>query len=85
MKRITEANVAAQADLEKYMSNKMHEMEKKVTKVNNLFHDTLLYSSKTYFLEEIYKFKEQTDTMKRQLNIFQQKEKLYKQEIMSVN
>ena len=41
--------------LESFVDNTLVKMNKKVNKVLQLFQDTLLYSSKTYYQEEIYK------------------------------
>ena len=41
--------------LETFVDNTLVKMNKKVNKVLQLFQDTLLYSSKTYYQEEIYK------------------------------
>ena len=41
--------------LEIFVDGTLVKMNKKVNKVLQLFQDTLLYSSKTYYQEEIYK------------------------------
>jgi hypothetical protein len=40
-------------ELESYVSNSVVTLSRKIGKVTNLFHDTLLYSSKTYFLDVV--------------------------------
>ena len=44
---------AKQEELESYMDQVVSAMNRKIAKVNTLFQDTLRYSSKTYFYEEI--------------------------------
>jgi len=51
----------------------MHQMGKKIKKVTSLFKDTLLYSSKTYFLEEIYRQKEQNTKLEEKVHLLIQK------------
>ena len=41
--------------LESFVDTTLVKMNKKLNKVLQLFQDTLLYSSKTYYQEEIYK------------------------------
>ena len=41
--------------LENFVDGTLIKMNKKLNKVHQLFQDTLLYSSKTYYQEEIYK------------------------------
>ena len=45
----------SQEQLESFVDVSMIKMNRKVNKVLQLFQDTLLYSSKTYYQEEIYK------------------------------
>lgn len=51
------------AELENFVDNNIMKMNKKLNKVLQLFQDTLLYSSQTYYQEEIYKREKITKTL----------------------
>ena len=53
-------------------------MNKKLNKVSQLFHDTLMYSSKTYYQEEIYKRERLTKTLQDRVDMLERKQKLIK-------
>mmetsp|Transcript_7289 Transcript_7289/g.8736 ORF Transcript_7289/g.8736 Transcript_7289/m.8736 type:complete len:107 (+) Transcript_7289:605-925(+) len=54
-------------------------MNKKLNKVLQLFQDTLMYSSKTYYQEEIYKREKITKTLQNRVSQLEKKHRLLKQ------
>ena len=53
-------------------------MNRKVNKVNTLFLDTLRYSNKTYFFEEVQSQKSKTESLQRQIVLLEKRQVLYK-------
>lgn len=58
------------------MDGTIAKMNKKVNKVLHLFQDTLLYSSKTYYQEEIYKREKTNKAQKERILLLEKKQKL---------
>ena len=54
-----------QDTLESYINTKVNSMNRKLNKVNTLFLDTLRYSNKTYFFEEVQSQKSKTESLQR--------------------
>ena len=63
--------------LESFVDNTLVKMNKKVNKVLQLFQDTLLYSSKTYYQEEIYKREKASKLLEDRVKQLERKQKLY--------
>ena len=64
--------------LETFFDKTISRMNKKLNKVSQLFHDTLMYSSKTYYQEEIYKRERLTKTLQDRVDMLERKQKLIK-------
>jgi len=65
--------------LETFFDNTISRMNKKLNKVLQLFQDTLMYSSKTYYQEEIYKREKITKTLQNRVSQLEKKHRLLKQ------
>jgi len=59
--------------LEEFVEQSVIRMNKKLNKVLQLFQDTLLYSNKTYYLEEIYKRDRLNKKLQERVTQLQQK------------
>ena len=70
-----------QDTLESYINTKVNTMNRKVNKVNTLFLDTLRYSNKTYFFEEVQSQKSKTESLQRQIVLLEKRQVLYKKQI----
>ena len=62
--------------LESFVDNTLVRMNKKLNKVHQLFQDTLLYSSKTYYQEEIYKREKINKALNERVKQLERKQKL---------
>ena len=62
--------------LEHFIEESLARMNKKLNKVLNLFQDTILYSSKTYYQEEIYKRDKTNKQLLDRVTQLQRKHKL---------
>ena len=67
-----------QDTLESYINTKVNSMNRKLNKVNTLFLDTLRYSNKTYFFEEVQSQKTKTESYQRQVVLLEKRQALYK-------
>ena len=70
-----------QDTLESYINTKVNSMNRKLNKVNTLFLDTLRYSNKTYFFEEVQSQKSKTESLQRQIVFLEKRQVLYKKQI----
>lgn len=70
-----------QDTLESYINTKVNSMNRKLNKVNTLFLDTLRYSNKTYFFEEVQSQKSKTESLQRQIVLLEKRQVLYKKQI----
>ena len=67
--------------LENYVNNSVVTLSRKIGKVTNLFHDTLLYSSKTYFLDVVNRQTKEIDDLNKKINILQAKNEIYSRQL----
>ena len=65
--------------LESFVDGSIIKMNKKLKKVLHLFQDTLLYSNKTYYQEEMYKRERQIKMQTERIAQLEKKQKLLTQ------
>lgn len=70
-----------QETLETYINSKVNTMNRKLNKVNTLFLDTLRYSNKTYFFEEIQNQQSKNESLEKQINLLEKRQVLYQKQI----
>ena len=70
-----------QETLETYINSKVNTMNRKLNKVNILFLDTLRYSNKTYFFEEIQNQQSKNESLEKQIDLLEKRQVLYQKQI----
>ena len=56
-------------------------MNRKIDRVTNLFNETVRYSSKTYFYEEIQNHKRQLTKMNKKIELLEKRNNLYERQL----
>lgn len=67
--------------MEAFVTNSVVTLSRKVGKVTSLFHDTLLYSSKTYFLDVVNRQKQEISDQRQKINILKAKNEIYSKQL----
>lgn len=51
------------------MTNNVHKLGRKLTKVNTLFRDMVMFSEKTYFLDEVHRQREDKERLAQRIRL----------------
>lgn len=73
VKKVTDRTLNEQKVLDDFVSTTVDNLRRKVDYITRLFNDTVLYSNKTYFLEEIYRQKSDNKQLRNLCNFLRQK------------
>ncbi|CDW73581.1 UNKNOWN [Stylonychia lemnae] len=69
------------ADFTENIAEKMKKLNSKVEKIQFIFNETLLYTNKTYFLEEIYKMRSEVTELKKKNGLLSERIKVMKHHV----
>lgn len=59
------------------MANNMHKLGRKLTKVSTLFRELVLFSEKTYFLDEVNRQKKEKSRLAKQVILLNARNEVY--------